>query len=76
MIELEDEEEIDDVEKEVIDIDTPKKRSAGGAEGQPEAKKLKSGGDWGGDEEDIYYLWDKTAQRMIHVCQWYINFVK
>ena len=53
MIELEDEEEIDDVEKEVIDIDTPKKRSAGGAEGQPEAKKLKTGGDWGGDEEDI-----------------------
>merc|ERR1712012_1060701 len=48
VIELEDEEEIDDVEKEVIDIDTPKKRSAGGAEGQPEAKKLKSGGERGG----------------------------
>ena len=35
---MDDEEEIDDVEKEVIDIDTPKKRKA---EDEPEAKKAK-----------------------------------
>ena len=35
-----DEEEIDDVEKEVIDIDTPKKRKA---EDEPQAKKAKVG---------------------------------
>ena len=38
VIDLDDEEEIDDVEKEVIDIDTPKKRKA---EDQPQAKKAK-----------------------------------
>merc|ERR1719367_1801393 len=38
VIDLDDEEEIDDVEKEVIDIDTPKKRKA---DEQPQAKKAK-----------------------------------
>ena len=38
VIDLDDEAEIDDVEKEVIDIDTPKKRKA---EDQPQAKKAK-----------------------------------
>ena len=38
VIDLDDEEEIDDVEKEVIDIDTPKKRKA---DDQPQAKKAK-----------------------------------
>ena len=40
---MDDEEEIDDVEKEVIDIDTPKKRKA---EDEPEAKKAKIDADW------------------------------
>ena len=43
VIDLDDEEEIDDVEKEVIDIDTPKKRKA---EDQPQAKKAKVDADW------------------------------
>merc|ERR1719245_1424619 len=40
IIDLDDEEEIDDDEKEVINIDTPKKR-VGDNIGQPEAKKVK-----------------------------------
>ena len=45
VIDLDDEEEIDDVEKEVIDIDTPKKRSSDPPVGQPEAKRIKADGD-------------------------------
>ena len=43
MVDLEDEEEIDDVEKEVIDLDTPKKgkRTAEDVSGEPESKKAK-----------------------------------
>jgi len=41
VIDLDDEEEIDDVEKEVIDVDTPKKRSTEKSDDQPEAKKAK-----------------------------------
>ena len=51
MIDLDDEEEIDDVEKEVIDLDTPKKdkkedtskRTADDSSEEPEAKKVKAG---------------------------------
>ena len=43
VIDLDDEEEIDDVEKEVIDIDTPKKRKA---DDQPQAKKAKVDANW------------------------------
>ena len=61
VIDLDDEEEIDDVEKEVIDLDTPKKdkkeevskRTAEESSEEPEAKKVKADEekeDWISDE--------------------------